>query len=121
MRIHAIPDTFTRAFIMQLLDYCLNLESDCTGSYSNPSFGLLIVGPVLYMQKWEMQHGAGRPLQADIHEAWTEDNRPTFFKVGYTKVCGKRTYALVQEEFTSVRSIQDRFSARVLDSVWMTE
>jgi hypothetical protein len=114
-------DKLTRAFVMQLLDYCLDLESESIGSDSNPRLGLLIVGPVLYTQKWELQHYVGRRLQTAIHQAWAEQNRPTFFKVGYTRVCGQRTYAVVQEEFSSTRSIQDRFSARVLDSVWLTE
>lgn len=69
-----------------------------------------------------MQHDAGghRP-GAGIHQVWDVTYRPTFFKLGHTIVCGRRTYATVQEEFTTTRSIQERFPAHVLDSVWMVD
>jgi hypothetical protein len=37
--------------VMQLLDYCLDLESNCIGTYSEPRLGLLVVGPLTNMQK----------------------------------------------------------------------
>jgi hypothetical protein len=77
-----ILNRLTLDFVMWLLDYCLDLESDCIDSHFNPRLKLLIVGPLLYSQKWELQHHDGPTLEAGIHQAWAVENRPTFFKVG---------------------------------------
>ena len=103
---------------MDLLDYGFDFDSKCVCAKSQPSLRLLVVGPLSYAQNWELQQDAshGRAIEG-IYTAWPLYSRPTLFRIGYTKVSGARTYAIVQEEFSSTRSIQDRFSARVLDSV----
>ena len=113
----------TRAHAMQLLDYGFSFESSSVGAKSQPSLQLLIVGPLSYRQNWELQHhneGDDRTTEG-IHQMWHVARRPTLFQVGYTKVSGAHTYAMVQEEFSSTRSIQDRYPARVLDFVWILE
>ncbi len=114
----------TRAPAMALLDYGFDFGSKCVCAKSQPSLRLLVVGPLSYAQNWELQQDASRQRVTEgicsaegIYSAWPYYSRPTLFRIGYTKVSGARTYAIVQEEFSSTRSIQDRFSARVLDSV----
>jgi len=115
-------ERLTRALVTKLLDYCLDFESDGVDTHFDPRLELVIVGPLSYSQKWELQHSNTYDIETGkIHELWHVGNRPTFFKVGYTKVFGVHTYAVMQEELTTISSIQDRFEARVLDSVWMIE
>lgn len=115
-------DNLTRAYATQFLDHAFNFPSSSVGAISQPNLQLLILGPLSYRQNWELQHDEGEHRTSEgIHQVWPVSRRPTLFHVGYTKVCGVGTYALVQEEFTNVRNIQDRFPARVLDSVWLLE
>ncbi|KAF7502580.1 hypothetical protein GJ744_005471 [Endocarpon pusillum] len=115
-------DRSTRAYAMLLLDHCFNFASSTVGAISQPNLQLLIVGPLSYGQNWELQYSASVHRTTEgIHQLWPVSRRPTLFRVGYTKVSGAHAYAVVQEEFSSTRNIQDRFPARVLDSVWILE
>ncbi len=107
---------------MELLDYGFQVEPNSVVANPRPSLQLLVVGPLSYRQNWELRHDEGGNRTTEgIHQIWDVSNRPTLLGLGYTKVSGTWTYAIVQEEFSSIRNIQDRFSARVLDSVWIRE
>lgn len=41
---------------MELLDYGFDVASPSSSVGSESSLNLLVVGPLSYMQKWEMQH-----------------------------------------------------------------
>jgi hypothetical protein len=105
---------------MHLLDgFAMETSSSPSDGGFESSLEVVIMGPHTYMQRWELQREDEGFQATGIHNVWPIYWRPTLFKTGFMKVGDICTYAVVQEESTTTRSIQERFLARGLGSVYM--